>query len=164
MVDAKKSTKSPMLKQTLTNPSSLRPKTAPSKAGKPKTDDVMHLVSGLGLQDDFDGMTSLPVHLSYSNRDDNCPICFDRMRLPKTLDKCGHRFCQRCIDRHFNSGKPVCPTCGMLYGIVKGDQPLATMSFKIERKLNISGYEGASGAIVIQYDVPAGLQMVSRFH
>ncbi|VDI59421.1 Hypothetical predicted protein, partial [Mytilus galloprovincialis] len=165
-IGSKSPGKSPVFKQTLTNPSSLRPKTAPSKikASRSRTDENgqnsdYKLTSDLRMNGDFDGTASLPAHLVYQNHIEECPICYERMKNPKTLDKCGHSFCQKCVDRHFASGKPVCPTCGTLYGIVRGDQPLASMTYKIDRLLKIPGYEDCDGAIVIQYDVPAGVQM-----
>ncbi|CAC5387276.1 DTX [Mytilus coruscus] len=165
-IGSKSSGKSPVLKPTLTNPSSLRPKTAPSKikASRSRTDENgqnsdYKLTSDLRMNGDFDGTASLPAHLVYQNHIEECPICYERMKNPKTLDKCGHSFCQKCVERHFANGKPVCPTCGTLYGIVRGDQPLASMSYKIDRLLKIPGYEDCDGAIVIQYDVPAGVQM-----
>ena len=95
-----------------------------------------------------------------SKLDENCVICMDRVNKPKKL-KCGHIFCTDCIDSYFSSCKKVCPTCGVVCGIVKGDQPKGTMDIKHEKYLDCAGFERA-GSFVITYSFPSGIQGVSR--
>ena len=95
-----------------------------------------------------------------SKLDENCVICMDRVNKPKKL-KCGHIFCTDCIDSYFSSCKKVCPTCGVVCGIVKGDQPKGTMDIRHDKYLDCAGFEGA-GSFVITYSFPSGIQGVSR--
>ena len=93
-----------------------------------------------------------------------CPICLDTMVLPKTLQKCRHRFCSRCIDAYFKHSKPICPLCGMIYGVVKGNQPEGgMMSWRVDNSLRVPGFVDSVGAIVIKYTFPDGFQQV-RVH
>ena len=90
-----------------------------------------------------------------------CPICMDTMVLPKTLQKCRHRFCSRCIDAYFKHHKPICPLCGIIYGVVKGDQPEGgMMSWRVDNSLRVPGFVDSVGAIVIKYTFPDGFQQV----
>ena len=93
-----------------------------------------------------------------------CPICLDTMVLPKTLQKCRHRYCSRCIDAYFKHSKPICPLCGMIYGVVKGNQPEGgMMSWRVDNSLRVPGFVDSVGAIVIKYTFPDGFQQV-RVH
>lgn len=92
--------------------------------------------------------------------DSDCCICMDTIRDAKRLD-CGHTFCRGCIDRAFLH-QPKCPSCGQIFGLLKGNQPDGTMTIRKERSLELSGYRG-DGAIVIAYDIPDGIQSVSHF-
>lgn len=90
------------------------------------------------------------------SEDDKCPICLDVMEDPKKLDKCRHVFCRECIEDSFRHHKPVCPTCGTVYGIILGNQPPGTMSVsRIGQQL--PGYKNC-GAIVIDYSFLPGTQ------
>ncbi|XP_071099969.1 probable E3 ubiquitin-protein ligase DTX2 [Haliotis cracherodii] len=86
----------------------------------------------------------------------DCPMCSRVMKHPKTLDKCGHVFCSGCIDRHFASYKPVCPTCDMVYGVIIGNQPEGKMDVGLvdDRLPGYSKYD----TIVITYRIPDGVQ------
>ncbi|XP_067083921.1 E3 ubiquitin-protein ligase DTX3L [Osmerus mordax] len=89
--------------------------------------------------------------------EDTCAICMDSIheRHRKTL-KCKHSFCTSCLKRAFEF-KPVCPTCGALYGELKGTQPEGgSMSTSI-RSSSLPGYEKC-GTIVICYKIPSGTQ------
>ncbi|KAL5021577.1 hypothetical protein ScPMuIL_000732 [Solemya velum] len=55
-----------------------------------------------------------------------CAICTDEMTNPVKLKECQHKFCQECIASWFKQ-KPTCPSCGIVYGELKGDQPDGTM-------------------------------------
>ncbi|NXK31697.1 DTX3L ligase, partial [Piprites chloris] len=86
---------------------------------------------------------------------DECPICMDRIKNKKTLEKCKHAFCKSCIDQAM-AIKQVCPVCNTVYGVMKGDQPEGTMS---TRKLMfpLPGYESC-GTIEINYNMNGGVQ------
>ncbi|KAH3849990.1 uncharacterized protein LOC127874395 isoform X2 [Dreissena polymorpha] len=60
-----------------------------------------------------------------------CVICMDDFTNPKKL-ACGHIFCTDCINQCFDT-KQVCPTCGQICGIIKGDQPPGTMTIIREK-------------------------------
>ncbi|XP_055743843.1 E3 ubiquitin-protein ligase DTX3L [Salvelinus fontinalis] len=89
--------------------------------------------------------------------EESCPICLYPIKenTKKTL-KCKHSFCRGCLEQAFKT-KPVCPTCGAVYGELKGTQPNGgTMTVTKERSC-LSGYE-TYGTIVIQYHIPSGIQ------
>ena len=90
---------------------------------------------------------------------DTCPICMDNFNNPKTLSKCGHVFCNDCIDNCFKVN-PKCPTCFMVYGIITGDQPEGDMSNFIDTNVHLRGYEDVN-TIVIVYSFRDGIQQVS---
>ena len=52
----------------------------------------------------------------------DCRICLDDLDATQvTLSVCQHVFHQNCLKQWFeSSGKQSCPTCGYLYGILKG--------------------------------------------
>ncbi|KAG5190997.1 hypothetical protein JKP88DRAFT_296909, partial [Tribonema minus] len=50
-----------------------------------------------------------------------------------------------------------CPTCGIMYGSVIGDQPEGTMNVTTSPHMHCSGYAGA-GTIVINYAFSSGIQ------
>jgi hypothetical protein len=90
--------------------------------------------------------------------DDDCVICMsaitDAERLP-----CGHTFCAGCIKASFDKCQPKCPSCGKLFGVMKGNQPKGTMMTKTVRQ-SLAGFERVD-TIVIDYDIPSGIQDVS---
>ena len=90
--------------------------------------------------------------------DDQCPICMDAFTSPKKLT-CGHKFCSDCIDSAF-AHKSVCPICGEVYGVLKGNQPEGKMSTSVDYSAQIPGYPQAS-ALVIKYHFKDGIQGVS---
>uniref|UniRef100_A0A3B4X8N6 E3 ubiquitin-protein ligase n=1 Tax=Seriola lalandi dorsalis TaxID=1841481 RepID=A0A3B4X8N6_SERLL len=63
-----------------------------------------------------------PTH-SKDPEDEPCLICMEQIvtREKETL-RCKHSFCRDCLKRAFHY-KPVCPTCGQLYGTLTGTQP-----------------------------------------
>ncbi|XP_073408015.1 E3 ubiquitin-protein ligase DTX3L-like [Dendrobates tinctorius] len=83
-----------------------------------------------------------------------CPICLDQITNKKVL-KCKHEFCAHCLQK-CQELKPVCPVCGVPYGVVIGNQPDGTMKVTTSG-LSLSGYLGC-GTIHIQYEVPGGIQ------
>jgi hypothetical protein len=91
---------------------------------------------------------------------DDCVICMDRMVLPKKLD-CGHSFCKECIDQYFKNGQPKCPSCGKIFGVLKGNQPPGTFNWKV-KPISLAGYPGCR-AIEITYNIPDGIQTVREY-
>jgi len=89
---------------------------------------------------------------------EDCVICLETISDVKELD-CGHRFCTDCIVKCFEVSQPKCPSCGKLYGMLRGNQPPGTFSCKTNRSVKLSGY--GRGALVISYDIPSGIQTVS---
>ena len=103
-------------------------------------------------------------HNETDAKDENCVICMDTVNKPKKL-KCGHVFCTDCIDSYFSSCKKVCPTCGVVCGVIKGDQPHGRMNVRFDRNFHCAGFEGV-GTHVITYSFDPGKQGVSmlRLH
>ncbi|XP_046565518.1 uncharacterized protein LOC124274225 [Haliotis rubra] len=91
-----------------------------------------------------------------------CAICLGAIIDLKQLDKCYHVFCKSCIDRSFKEHKPVCPTCNMVYGTIKGNQPDGTMKV-FYNSTHLPGYEDW-GSIQINYDIPSGIQTTGHPH
>lgn len=90
---------------------------------------------------------------------DECVICLEQMTESKQLE-CGHKFCTQCIDDYFEKGQPKCPSCGRLFGMLKGNQPSGTFTWRCIPRTKLSGYEH-HGAIEIMYHIPDGVQTVS---
>lgn len=138
--------------------------------GKSKPSYRLH--SDASEDDDEYGLRSLPADLhkhSYrekflhtsSGKSECCAICLDDLKDP-TMLHCRHKFCSPCIDRHFKSSRPSCPTCGTLYGKVVGDQPKGgRMTHITDRTRCLPGYEQEDGMIIITYTFPDGVQEVS---
>ena len=91
---------------------------------------------------------------------DDCVICLEQMTNPKELD-CGHKFCENCIAAYFEKGQPKCPSCGKLFGVLRGNQPPGSFTSRNLPQLNLCGYEH-HGAIEIIYHIPDGIQTVSN--
>ena len=91
---------------------------------------------------------------------DVCAICMDKITHPKKL-KCGHVFCKGCLKEYKKRCNPKCPTCGMIYGEMRGDQPPGTWNVT-EIKSSLPGYERC-GTLRISYDIADGVQDV-RFY
>jgi len=89
-----------------------------------------------------------------------CAICLEPITNAKQLD-CGHIFCIDCIAEYFEKGQPKCPSCGKLYGMLKGNQPRGGMfSYRGIQRLKLAGYQH-HGALEITYHIPNGIQTVS---
>lgn len=95
------------------------------------------------------------------DKEGTCSICLEDMvqSQMKTLEKCKHSFCTDCLKRAFEI-KPVCPTCGVIYGTLKGTQPTGKMKVTYNQ-FSLPGYE-KYGTITIHYIIPDGLQGVSN--
>lgn len=99
-----------------------------------------------------------PLH-SKDPKDELCPICMELIKITEseTLD-CKHSFCRNCLKKAFEY-KPVCPTCGKVYGILTGTQPdRGTMNVSKDSS-SLPGYD-QYGTIVIHYYIPSGIQKV----
>ena len=97
-----------------------------------------------------------------SERDEseNCPICMDPIEERKILEKCGHVFCRTCVNEWFLHHKKSCPICGKIYGVITGNQPAnGTMTDHVDPMLSLPGFP-ERGAIVINYNIPSGIQTV----
>lgn len=99
-----------------------------------------------------------PVH-SKQTEEESCAICMDTITATekKTLP-CKHSFCKDCLKMAFMY-KPVCPTCGVLYGTLTGTQPDGGTMDVTKHKTSLPGYE-KYGTIVIHYYIPDGIQTV----
>jgi len=93
-----------------------------------------------------------------ADADEDCVICMCPMTQPKKL-ACGHSFCADCIDESFKKCQPKCPSCGRLFGVMKGNQPPGTMTVQSIPD-SLPGF-GNCGALQIMYDIPHGTQNVS---
>ncbi|XP_017571550.1 uncharacterized protein si:dkey-3h3.3 [Pygocentrus nattereri] len=93
-----------------------------------------------------------------NDKDEICCICLEPLVKSKsqTLEKCKHSFCRDCLKRAFEI-KPVCPTCGVLYGALKGTQPEGGKMQIIQDSSSLPGYEGYRTK-VIHYYIPSGIQ------
>uniref|UniRef100_A0A8D0KX27 E3 ubiquitin-protein ligase n=1 Tax=Strix occidentalis caurina TaxID=311401 RepID=A0A8D0KX27_STROC len=91
--------------------------------------------------------------------EDVCPICMERINNKEILKRCSHAFCKSCIDQAMTY-KPSCPVCGMIYGLMKGDQPEGTMS-SITLPSCLPGYP-TCGTIMITYNMYSGIQTKSH--
>lgn len=96
-----------------------------------------------------------------------CVICQMEHRkdlvCAKTLDKCKHVFCEKCIEGYFAKEKPVCPICNMVYGAVHGTMPPGIMSYWTREGTLLPGHRN-EGVIVIEYDIPDGIQTEEHPH
>ncbi|XP_058493299.1 uncharacterized protein si:dkey-3h3.3 [Solea solea] len=90
--------------------------------------------------------------------DESCPICMETIkRSEKKTLPCKHCFCRDCLQRAFHY-KPVCPTCGRVYGTLTGTQPEGgRMTHTTISSSSLPGYH-KYGTIIIQYRIPAGIQ------
>lgn len=107
---------------------------------------------------DRKAMSTSPPN-SMEHKDDTCPICLENINVTKkkTLE-CKHSFCIDCLERAFNH-KCICPTCGKVYGVLTGTQPIGGKMTISKSKSSLPGYD-QYGTIIIQYSIPSGIQQV----
>lgn len=115
----------------------------------------------------FQKLLSSPERTAFSppsaNRrergEQSCPICLENTDATKrrTLE-CKHSFCTECLKQAFKH-KPVCPTCGKVYGVVRGTQPEGGEMQVFRSRSPLPGYE-QHGTIIIDYSIPSGVQQV----
>lgn len=103
-------------------------------------------------------MSASPTN-SRKNEDESCPICLENIAVTKkrTLE-CKHSFCRDCLKQAFDH-KPICPTCGRLYGVLTGTQPKGGKMMAFRRELSLPGYD-QYGTIIIDYIIRSGIQGV----
>uniref|UniRef100_A0A3Q0RYZ1 E3 ubiquitin-protein ligase n=1 Tax=Amphilophus citrinellus TaxID=61819 RepID=A0A3Q0RYZ1_AMPCI len=103
--------------------------------------------------------TQKEKHRKNTGLKESCPICMETIvtKQKKTL-RCKHSFCEECLKKAFEY-KPVCPTCGELYGTLKGIQPDGGTMNITKNSSSLPGYE-KYGTIVIHYNIPSGIQKV----
>ena len=90
------------------------------------------------------------------NHENECPICLDTFKNPKTLKKCQHKFCTSCIDQALKVNNR-CPVCKAPCGALRGNQPRGTMNSRFDHYTHLPGYE-RYGTIIINYHFPSGIQ------
>lgn len=97
-----------------------------------------------------------------SDPEETCCICLEPMVKSQraTLKKCKHSFCKDCLKQAFEI-KPVCPTCGMIYGALKGTQPEGGKMKITYEDDYLPGYKQYK-TIVIHYVIPDGIQGVRK--
>lgn len=95
--------------------------------------------------------------------DETCPICMEPITEKKTL-RCKHSFCRDCVKRAF-AYKPVCPTCGQLYGTLTGTQPDGGKMTVSKNSSSLPGHK-EYGTIMVSYYIPSGIQkvMIDFYH
>lgn len=108
---------------------------------------VDHLAPLNGSEDDSNDSVEL----------EDCVICMESITDPEVL-QCGHKFCKSCIKRSFEVFQPKCPSCGRLFGLMRGNQPKGTMTVTTSPR-SLGGYEKYK-TIVLLYNIPNGIQDV----
>ena len=99
------------------------------------------------------------------DEDDNdpskrCPICLDDFTDPKELP-CKHKFCKPCLAAvEATSKSHQCPVCRVPFAVAEGTQPKGGRMTVTQQRNQLPGYPGC-GTIVIQYNIPGGVQGVS---
>ncbi|NWV19130.1 DTX3L ligase, partial [Origma solitaria] len=103
-----------------------------------------------------DGQTQAKTE---EKEEDECPICRDRIKNKKTLEKCKHAFCKSCIDEAMTY-KQTCPVCNTICGVLRGNQPQGKMS-TTTMSSSLPGYPNC-GTIQIDYFMKGGTQTSSH--
>ena len=93
--------------------------------------------------------------------DDNkgCPICLEPFDNPIELLNCNHKFCAGCLISSF-AVKQECPICRTGHGKIYGTMPKDATMTVIRAEWSLPGYESC-GTIIVQYNIPSGIQTVS---
>ncbi|TNM90174.1 probable E3 ubiquitin-protein ligase DTX3 isoform X1 [Takifugu flavidus] len=103
-------------------------------------------------------MSASPTN-SRENEDESCPICLENIPVAVTKKKtleCKHSFCTDCLKQAFDH-KPICPTCGRVYGVLTGTQPKGGKMIVSQSESSLPGYD-RYGTIIINYIIPSGIQ------
>ncbi|XP_010744045.2 E3 ubiquitin-protein ligase DTX3L isoform X1 [Larimichthys crocea] len=97
-----------------------------------------------------------PAHTN-NPEEESCPICMETIvNTEKETLLCKHSFCRNCLKQAFGY-KPVCPTCGKLYGVLTGTQPDGGKMTVTKSSSSLPGYE-KYGTLTIHYYIPNGIQ------
>ncbi|TKS78065.1 E3 ubiquitin-protein ligase DTX3L [Collichthys lucidus] len=97
-----------------------------------------------------------PAHTN-NPEEESCPICMETIiNTEKETLPCKHSFCKNCLKQAFGY-KPVCPTCGKLYGVLTGTQPDGGKMTVTKSSSSLPGYE-KYGTLTIRYYIPNGIQ------
>ncbi|XP_065327039.1 uncharacterized protein LOC134628215 [Pelmatolapia mariae] len=88
-------------------------------------------------------------------KEERCPICLDKFEN-KTQLKCKHEFCKDCLKQAQEANGPICPICRVVFGKIMGNQPDGRMSDNTSPSF-LPGFSDC-GTIVINYDIPSGIQ------
>jgi len=107
------------------------------------------------------GPAESPAATPANVKEEMCVICMDTVTNPKEL-LCKHRFCTECIDNCFAQCQPKCPSCGQMFGAMKGNQPNGTMTHRA-LPYSLAGHP-VCGHIEISYTFPSGIQEVNNVH
>lgn len=134
-------------------------------ADHPKRKRVLVQNGSMSDPEDFaNGLSNGVVNATtatVANGDDSedCVICMETMTNPKVLP-CGHKFCEECISDSFQKCQPKCPSCGRLFGVMRGNQPPGQMSTSVGPQ-SLTGYEKHK-TILVHYNIPNGIQNVRK--
>ncbi|CAB4041117.1 E3 ubiquitin- ligase DTX3L, partial [Paramuricea clavata] len=134
-----------------------------NKGARPPDDKPLLLsyagaAAGKNTDTDHD---SKPGADNKTSKYDECSICLSGFTKKKSLDKCGHSFCTKCIDKAFEV-KKQCPICSMVYGPLTGNQPKGNM-YDSFQSTSLPGFKSC-GTIVISYRFPSGIQCQDHPH
>ncbi|XP_076586051.1 E3 ubiquitin-protein ligase DTX3L [Chaetodon auriga] len=103
------------------------------------------------------GPADTPSSRTRGPDDESCPICMEPIvTAEKETLQCKHAFCRNCLKKAF-AHKPVCPTCGVIYGTLTGTQPDGGKMNVTKSSSSLPGYE-KYGTIIIHYYIPSGIQ------
>ncbi|XP_052814572.1 uncharacterized protein LOC128241603 [Mya arenaria] len=90
-----------------------------------------------------------------TSADEKCVICMDTIVRPIKLH-CGHMFCTECIYVQFHFRK-ACPICGLILGVIIGNQTPGKMTVYVDKLRCCSGYPDF-GTITLNYEFVDGYQ------
>lgn len=136
-----------------------RDKPRSKSADQPKRKRELKKASNSTFNGSANGLSNGATTATVANGDESgdCVICMETMTSPKTLP-CGHKFCEECIKDYFEQGQPKCPSCGRLFGVMRGNQPPGKMRVNTSPQ-SLTGYERYK-TILVEYDIPNGIQNV----
>lgn len=123
-----------------------------SSSNRPRQKDPSHVASSVSATSASHGTQP---------EEETCPICMEVIgTTEKEILKCKHSFCKECLKKAFEY-KPVCPTCGALYGTLMGTQPEGGTMKVTKNHSSLPGYDQC-GTIMINYYIPSGIQKVRK--
>lgn len=98
-----------------------------------------------------------PYSKQHFSADAECPICLCSLQTDRSVSlyKCQHGFHKECIDQALNKASK-CPICRVMVGAPFGNCPKGTMTIRRDK----AACSGSSkyGTIIIEYDIPRGIQ------